>query len=580
MIRKLSLSRRAVAWLCALLLAAGVLPMYALALYNHAFYDDFGFSLLTRNAWQSAGSVLAVLEAAVRNTVGIRQTWEGTYATSFLSTFQPAVFGEGAYWVTTFLLLTVFLLAVWFFLRQTLKGIYGMDRASVTATFGILGFVLVQFVPDAAEAFYWFNGGVAYTLLWAILLLWAGVWLRLERAAKRSRAMLTYLLLLALTVLVGGGKYSTVLFALLLALCFTGWAFLSRRPRRWAYLSLTVVLCACLFFSASAPGNGVRAQTLSGGMSAPKAVLEAVYFGLALIGHSVSLPLLAALALMVPLSAPALRQSGLRFAHPLWATGIAVCLFCAQLAPTLYTGNYLGDGRVLNTYYYTFVIMAAQLTLYWTGWCLRRGARGLAPPAANGTGPGIAPTAADAPSDARAPLWMLEPAPGEGLPSDGKPPVSADGMPPATANGARTDSPSGDTATRPAQAASPKAEQGLRAVTLAVVAGMLLLGSMAFRPDGAQSYGPQNMAGGSALRALVNGQAAAYDQAMDARDAMLNDPALAEVTLTPVADAPASFMGDALTGDNLDYVLSLYAEYYHKATVRVAETEADDAAAR
>jgi hypothetical protein len=28
-------------------------------------------------------------------------------------------------------------------------------------------------------------------------------------------------------------------------------------------------------------------------------------------------------------------------------------------------------------------------------------------------------------------------------------------------------------------------------------------------------------------------------------------------------------MGDALTGDNLDYVLSLYAEYYHKTTVRL-----------
>ena len=66
---RLCLSRRTVAWLCALLLVISILPMYALALYNHAFYDDFGFSLLTRNAWQQTGSDFAVLEAAVRNTI-------------------------------------------------------------------------------------------------------------------------------------------------------------------------------------------------------------------------------------------------------------------------------------------------------------------------------------------------------------------------------------------------------------------------------------------------------------------------------------------------------------------------------
>ena len=82
------------------------------------------------------------------------------------------------YWLTTFFLLTVFLLAVWYFLRQTLRGLYGMDRTTLVTTFGILGFVLVQFVPDAAEAFYWYNGGVAYTLLWSVMLFEAGVWLR------------------------------------------------------------------------------------------------------------------------------------------------------------------------------------------------------------------------------------------------------------------------------------------------------------------------------------------------------------------------------------------------------------------
>ncbi len=545
--KPLSLSRRAVAWLCLLMLLLGILPLYAQALYNHSFYDDLGFSLLTRGAWEGTGNLFAVLEAGVRNTLGIRNTWEGTYSTSFISAFQPALFGEGAYWATTFVLLTVFLLAVWYFLRQTLHGVYGIDSAGVAAAFGILGFVLTQFVPDAAEAFFWFNGGVAYTLLWAVMLFTAGLWLRFERAHGKGQTVLLYLLLLVLTAAVGGAKYTTVLFAALLAILFSAWAFMHRRPKRFAYLSLTLVLLAGFAFSITAPGNGVRAATLAGNIGAPKAVLEAVYFGLALVGHSFSLPLLAALALLVPLSLPAIRQCSLRFAHPLWVTVLALGLFCAQLAPTLYTGNYLGDGRVLNVYHYTLVMVLAQLTLYWTGYFVRRSEHGLAPLLV-----AAAPLAGGMPGEAL--LQSAPPAADAGLDGDALIPAA----PPA-------DPPAHRALLRPA-----KPEERIKAAALLVVAGMLLAGIIAYHPDGSQSYGPQNTAGGSALRSVLSGEAAAYKQAMDVRDAALANPTLTDVVLTPVQGAPANFMGDALTGDNLEYVLRLYAEYYHKASVSIA----------
>ena len=81
------------------------------------------------------------------------------------------------------------------------------------------------------------------------------------------------------------------------------------------------------------------------------------------------------------------------------------------------------------------------------------------------------------------------------------------------------------------------------------------------------------MASMSALRSLLNGEAQAYDEAMDKRDAALNDPAQPEVVLEPVAEIPAAFMGDALESDNLEYVLNLYTEYYEKQRVTVAEGE-------
>lgn len=578
-------SRRAVMWLCLLLLAAGTLPMYALSFYNHAFYDDMGFSLLTRDAWTGTGNLLAVLEAAWRNTVAIRGTWEGTYTSSFLSTLQPAVFGEGLYFITTFVLLTLFLLALLYFLWQTLRGVCGVDRAGVLAAFGALGFVLTQFLPSPAEGFYWFNGGVAYTLLWALMLATAGLWLRFERGGWGPQGALRFGLLLLLSVLLGGAKYSTALFALLLALCGAAWAFLRRRPKRWALLVLPLTLGAGLLFSAAAPGNGVRAQTLAGTIGAPKAVAEALYFGLALLGHGFMLPLLAALLLVAVLAAPALKRGGYRFAHPLWVTAIALALFCAQLTPTLYTGNYLGDGRVLNTYYDTLVLLLTPLTLYWTGYCLRRWEGWLAPACQTNTAsaPGVAFATADGiaakPAEASADLTSPD---APSAPTDNAAPTNASATEAdtvttdtafTTATGtAAAPSASVSSPAPPTGPAKPPAEHAppLRTAVLLGLLMLLLAGCIAFHPDGASSYGPQNMAGGSALRSLMNGSAAAYDAAMDTRDLQMNDPMLTDVALAPVGDVPPSFMGDALTGDNLEYVLRLYAEYYHKATVRVA----------
>ena len=83
----------------------------------------------------------------------------------------------------------------------------------------------------------------------------------------------------------------------------------------------------------------------------------------------------------------------------------------------------------------------------------------------------------------------------------------------------------------------------------------------------------QNLSSLNALRSLLNGDAKAYDEAMDERDAAMNDPDQPEVVLKPVENIPEAFMGDALESDNLDYVLHLYGEYYEKQKVTAAEEE-------
>ena len=243
-----------------------------------------------------------------------------------------------------------------------------------------------------------------------------------------------------------------------------------------------------------APGNQVRAATLMGGVSAPVAILQSFYFGFALMGSWFSLPLLVVWALVAWQLSEALHGCAFKFNHPLWITVLSVCLFCAQLAPTIYTGNYLGDGRTINTYFYTFVLMSCALVLYWMGWLARQ--------------------------------------------KDYRTAYAAIGT---------------------------SKKDGLRIGAFAVAVVLLVIGCLSYRADQNAEQGLQNMASLSALRA--------YDEAMDRRDAALNDPAQPEVVLEPVESIPEAFMGDALESDNLEYVLNLYTEYYEKQRVTVAEGE-------
>lgn len=498
---KIRVSSRVLCWLMVAMLLVSLVPLYALSFFNHPCYDDFGFSIRTRGAVLAGGGVPGAVKAAFENTVAIRQTWEGTYATSFISALQPAIFGEGCYWLTTALLLTFFLFALWCFLRECVRFQLGGSVEAFWLLFACIAFVAVQFVPDLSEAFFWFNGGVAYTLLWSFMLLRLAVWFRLDRAQKKAGMVFWSVVLVLLTVAVGGSKYSTLLFALLADILLLVHAFAHKRPLRWLKVLCTVLMTGLFAFSAMAPGNGVRAETLGAGLNPVVAIAQAVFFGISLLGHWFSLPLLAVWAVAVWQLSSALKNSRFSFRWPLLVTAAVICLFCAQLTPTLFVGNYLGDGRSVNTYYFSYVLLSTGLVLYWTGWLFRQ-------------------------TEGGRPDWL--PCPDE---------------------------------------------NSIRLTALLALAVVLVVGCICYHPDGTLSYGPQNMASGSALRSLVSGEAAAYDEAMSHREAEMNDPAIADAVFRPVTVIPDAFMGDAPIESMGDYVETLYADYYQKNSVTIEREE-------
>ncbi len=367
---------RWLALFCVLLLVFSVLPLYAISFYNHPYYDDYNFSADVHAAWLQTRSPLQALRAAWDTSLRVRDTWQGNYTGTFLSTLQPGTFSEQLYYLTTFFLLTAFLLGFGFLLHTVFRRMLGAGRAETAVITSLFLFVATQLIPDPGQAYYWFNGSVSNLFLYSMLAVSFALMLRLATATRGAGWLVLCLFLL--TAAQGGCSYSGGLMGVLVYAGVAVFAFLRRHKYRFIYAALAAWFLACFLYSVTAPGNAVRAGLLGATVSAPVAVLKSFYYGVALMGDFFTLPVFAVLLLIAPILYRLAAASPRRFRHPVLVLGAGVCLFCTQLTPPLYAGVFLGDGRAINTFYISFLAMLLGYETYLLGaLARRRAAKGL-----------------------------------------------------------------------------------------------------------------------------------------------------------------------------------------------------------
>ncbi|HPF89002.1 MAG TPA: hypothetical protein PK537_13235, partial [Candidatus Limiplasma sp.] len=296
-------TRRAVkvfAWLCALMLLIGVIPLYAISFYSHPHYDDYGFSANVHHTWLDSGSLFAVLQTTVESARNVRQTWQGTYLGTILSNIQPGVFSENLYFLTTFILLTAFLLCFGFFFRTVLRIGYKANGYETVIVTSLALFLMIQLLPQINEGFYWFNGGIGNTFVYSLIALSLALMIRLWYA-KDGKAWGISAGLVLLMAALGGGSYGGGLFLLCIMALLCIYALWKKHRFRFVYIGLLAVLAACFAYSMAAPGNDARAAVMGTRISAPAAVLKSVYYGITLLGNYISLPVVAVMLFLLPI---------------------------------------------------------------------------------------------------------------------------------------------------------------------------------------------------------------------------------------------------------------------------------------
>jgi len=137
-------------------------------------------------------------------------------------------------------------------------------------------------------------------------------------------------------------------------------------------LGLVVLFAACFLYSMAAPGNAVRASVIRYESSVVKTVVQSFHYGIALLGGYVRLPLIAVTLVLLPAFYEAVRRSEWQFNHPWLVLGLGVCLYCTQFAPPLHSIASIGAGRIVNTYWISFVVLWLLYAYYLTGYIARR----------------------------------------------------------------------------------------------------------------------------------------------------------------------------------------------------------------
>ncbi len=155
----------------AIFIVITIIPMLAAARYSHASADDFGWGAgLRRQVWNETHSIIQFVKAAFRGTVSLYYGWQGTFTTTFVQAFQPEIFNINAYFIVPYIMLSFFLGGTAMFLHYLLVVMLKMKK-SVWVVVTMLYFLIsIQYIPSTGEAFYWYNGAVAYTLAYSVML--------------------------------------------------------------------------------------------------------------------------------------------------------------------------------------------------------------------------------------------------------------------------------------------------------------------------------------------------------------------------------------------------------------------------
>ncbi|MEA4940228.1 MAG: DUF6056 family protein [Christensenella sp.] len=353
-----------------------LVPIGLVSAYDRMDFDDYDYSVLTHAAVRDDGSALGLLRAAGQTVSDTYQNWQGTYSAVFLFSLQPAIWGQGWYAVTPWILIGALVLGLGCFTYAIFVVALRQDRRVWLLVWMLTSILCVQFPRDPSEGFFWYNGGMFYTFFFGLLLIWLALIVDLanRQQATRTGGWLRGVALALLGGIIAGGNYPTALLLGVLLIGYLLWSILNRKAILPVLILSLVVYGIGFALNVLAPGNSVR-QALLEQQTPIRAVLSAITgTPVRLLGQLLRHPGVLAMLLLVwtPLSVILVQRVERRFRLPLLIPVASFLMLAAMFTPSYYAMSNAGSYRLWNIVMFAFYLLLMLNIFYFIGWWKHR----------------------------------------------------------------------------------------------------------------------------------------------------------------------------------------------------------------
>ena len=349
-----------------------LLPLLRMAQYAVPWYDDYTYGGFARMAMRKGVNIVNACKG-VRECIHISwYAWQGTYGSILFLVLTPAIWGEGWYWLGPVSLLLLLVTSVCMLADTMAVRILGTDHVHGLGIGTVTAMLALELLHTAQEGIYWYNGGVHYVGMHALLLFMAAFCIHICYAERTGAAVGCTAAALVLAALTAGANFVTALQGalVLLTICaLLGW---KRKHRLPFLLLITIAYGIGFYLNVSAPGNAKRAANYVGwGMSPVKAVLYSFVQGGRLAWAFTGWMTLAILLFLLPIVPRVVHQTHFAFRFPGIVTAWSVCLYATGFTPSLYSLGHPGLDRTLNAVKLTWQLLLVGNLIYWYGYAVR-----------------------------------------------------------------------------------------------------------------------------------------------------------------------------------------------------------------
>ena len=320
-------------------------PMIYISKYNYPSSDDYTYGIETHKKWNETHSLIEVIKTSIERTKNTFTEWQGSFTAIFLMTLQPSIFGEQYYWLTTILLVGIFVLSNMYLMKVILCDYLKCSRNIFLLVALSLITISMQFVPSAGESFYWYNGSIYYTFFYSIALILFGKVLKILKEEDSSK--INTIIACILAFFIGTSNYCTALVCNII-LALVEFIMIIKKDKKAINIGIILAIClTALMISVKAPGNSVRQAATSNKMSEINSIIYSLKFGKIFLK---------------------IKKMKYQFKMPILVTIITYGIFSAQLTPVLYAQNASFPPRLLCIVYYSMYWLVIINIFYWLGY--------------------------------------------------------------------------------------------------------------------------------------------------------------------------------------------------------------------